>query len=165
MCITELPRDSKDSLPKLARGLLLSLTPTRWRPVKMTALSKGVRLIVQSSMPKESQLENLPTHHTRRKGEIKDAGLEVGNLILETPRNWTLQPIGAKPYSDRKPGFHTETALFVGPNISCRDAANFEQFQKRKDSQWWRSSNSVTIVWVQVTESPLANLVQAYSVE
>jgi hypothetical protein len=53
----------------------------------MTASSKEVRLIVQSSMPKESKLASLPAHPPRRKGEIKDAVLEVENLILETPRN------------------------------------------------------------------------------
>jgi len=53
----------------------------------MTSSSKEVRLIVQSSMPKENQLASLPAHLPRRKGEIKDVVPEVVNLILEPPRN------------------------------------------------------------------------------
>ncbi len=37
-------------MPKQAESQLLSLTPTRWRPVKVKALSKEEKPIVRNSM-------------------------------------------------------------------------------------------------------------------
>ncbi len=72
---------------KVGKQKLLSLTPTRWMPVKMTVLSKEVRLIMPSSMPKESQVANLPAHPPRRKVEIREPVKEVGRHLPETTRN------------------------------------------------------------------------------
>ncbi len=97
----------------------------------MTALSKEVRLIVPNSMLRESQVANLPAHPPRRKVEIQDSILEVVRLTPKTARSRTLQPITREinvesPILIEKQASTQRCALFVGPNIPCGDAANFE---------------------------------------
>jgi hypothetical protein len=79
-------KESKESFQKLESELSITLTPTRWRLVKMTALSKEVTLIVQSLMHKESQVAS-PAHPPRRNGKIKDLDLEVKMHLLDIPRS------------------------------------------------------------------------------
>jgi hypothetical protein len=52
----------------------------------MTALSKEVTLIVQSSMHEESQVAN-SAHPPRKNGEIKEIFQEVERHLPETTRN------------------------------------------------------------------------------
>ena len=52
----------------------------------MTALSKEVTLIVQSSMHKDSQVAN-PANPPRKNGEIKELFQEVERHLPETTRN------------------------------------------------------------------------------
>ena len=73
-------------MQKLESDQSISLTPTRWRSVEMTALSKEVTLNVQSSMPKENQVAN-PAHPPRRSGKIKELIQEVERHLPETTRN------------------------------------------------------------------------------
>ena len=82
----EFLREFKESLQKLESKLSITLTPTRWRSAKMTALSKEVALILQSSMHKDSQVAN-PADPPRKNGEIKELFQEVERHLPETTRN------------------------------------------------------------------------------
>ena len=86
MIVTELLKESKKSLQKLDSNQSITLTPTRWRPVKMTALSEEATLIVQSLMHKESQVAN-PAHPPKRSGKIKELIQEVDRHLPETTKN------------------------------------------------------------------------------
>jgi hypothetical protein len=82
----ELLKEWKESFQKLENKLSITLTPTRWRSVKMKALSKRVTVVVLNLMPKESQVGN-PAHPPRRNGEIKELVQEVERHLPETTRN------------------------------------------------------------------------------
>jgi len=86
MNVIELLRELKESLQKLESKLSITLTSTRCRPLKMTALSKKVTLIVQNLTHKESQVAN-PAHPPRRNGKIKVLVQEVERHLPEATRN------------------------------------------------------------------------------